>query len=93
MKVVINERHGGFSLSDLALATLRGMGIEYDIEAMVDPKFRAHPWLVETVERLGAAAAGEHATLKIVEIPEGIAWYIDDFAGRETIHEKHREWR
>jgi len=56
------------------------------------PDDRADPLLVKVVEKLGRAASGTHAELKIVEIPEGMQYQIEDYDGMETIHEKHRSW-
>ena len=49
--------------------------------------------LVEVVEKLGSAANGSHASLKIVEIPENVEWEIDEYDGMEHVAEKHRTWR
>lgn len=56
------------------------------------PEDRADPDLVAVVEELGEEAAGEHAELKIVEIPDGVEWEIDEYDGREHIAEKHQTW-
>jgi hypothetical protein len=50
------------------------------------------PRLVAVIEELGAAANGEHADLKVVEIPAGVHWEIDEYDGREHIAERHRTW-
>lgn len=57
------------------------------------PEDRADPHLVSVVEELGEAANGAHAKLKVVEIPDGVAWEIEDYGGKESVHEKHRSWR
>jgi hypothetical protein len=44
------------------------------------------------VETLGSAANGWAAELKVVEIPDGIEWYVDDYDGLEVVNEKHRSW-
>lgn len=54
---------------------------------------RADPRLVEIVERLGEKANGSHAKLRVVEIPDGIEWSINDYDGQESVQEEHREWR
>lgn len=83
MKVVINTCYGGFNLSDKAMDIL---GIyPWDIE-------RNDPNLVKVVESLGEEANGQFSRLKVVEIPDDIEWFIDDYDGVETIHEKHRIW-
>jgi len=58
----------------------------YDIE-------RNDPALITTVRRLGKNAAGEFAKLKIVEVPAGVEWYVEEYDGQEWVAEKHRTWR
>ena len=53
---------------------------------------RNDPALVEVVEKLGEAAYGFAASLKIVEIPEDVDWCIEENDGREWVSEKHRTW-
>jgi hypothetical protein len=53
---------------------------------------RNDPVLVEVVEKLGEAAYGFAANLKIVEIPEDVDWYVEENDGREWVAEKHRTW-
>jgi hypothetical protein len=53
---------------------------------------RRDPKLVQVVEELGAAASGSCAKLKVVEVPDGVEWEIDEYDGREAIHEVHRSW-
>jgi hypothetical protein len=55
---------------------------------------RDDPVLVETVETLGPEKAGNRfSTLKVVEIPENVDWYIEEYDGWEHIAERHRTWR
>lgn len=56
------------------------------------PKSRTDKLIVECVEALGREANGACAHLKVVEIPDGIVWEIDEYDGFETIHEQHRTW-
>ena len=51
------------------------------------------PALVQAVEELGAEASGRCADLAIVEIPDGVAWQIEEYHGYEHVAEKHRTWR
>lgn len=53
---------------------------------------RDDPALVAAVEELGDAANGDHAELRVVEIPDGTAWQIEDYDGMESIAESHRTW-
>lgn len=48
--------------------------------------------LVQAVEELGENANGDHAQLKVVEIPAGVEWEIDEYDGLEWVAEKHRRW-
>lgn len=90
MKVVINVCFGGFSLSDIAIIELRKRR-----GACVEPYYdlpRDNPTLVAVVEALGEQANGKYAELKVVEVPDDVEWFIDEYDGVETIHEKHRTW-
>ena len=42
---------------------------------------------------LGELANGPNAELKVVEIPDGIDWTIEEYDGVEWIAEVHRTWR
>lgn len=53
---------------------------------------RSDPDLVAVVEELGEAANGRHAELKVVEIPDGIEYGIEEYDGIEWVAEKHRTW-
>jgi hypothetical protein len=53
---------------------------------------RNDPVLIQVVEEMGEKASGWSAQLKIVEIPDGLDWEIDEYDGIESIHEKHRSW-
>jgi len=90
IKVVINNCHGGFGLSDAALN-------EYKIrKGVTDPNFyyydipRDCSVLVEMVER--GDADGDYSELKVVEIPDGVNWYIEEYDGLEHVAERHRTW-
>jgi hypothetical protein len=92
-KIVINKCHGGFGLTDAAmfryaeikkiedLATIH----IYDID-------RADPVLIQVIEELGEEAEDRYADLKIVEIPEDVDWYIEEYDGLEHVAERHRTW-
>lgn len=87
MKIVINVCFGGFGLSAQALhrhAELTGQYL-WDIN-------RSDPALVQVVEELGSKSWGDHAELKVVEIPDGVRWRIEEYDGNEHIAEAHRTW-
>ena len=97
MKVVINTRYGGFGLSDAAHQKLIEWGIPAGWltgKAGDDWDFRKrdHPLLVRVVEEMGAAADGVLAILKVVEVPDGVEYEIEECNGVEHVAEKHRTW-
>jgi len=53
---------------------------------------RDDPLLIQIIEELGEAANGFFAELKIVEIPAGVLWDIEEYDGVEHIAEQHRTW-
>lgn len=53
---------------------------------------RSDPDLVAVVEEMGIDANGEHAYLKVVEIPDDIEWTIHEYDGMEWVAEAHRTW-
>ena len=48
--------------------------------------------MVEVVEELGDKASGFYGKLKVVEIPDGLSYVIDDYDGIETLHEDVPIW-
>ena len=82
MKVVINKCYGGFELSKLAqerFAELTGQHLpDFEIE-------RDDPALVQVVEELGKAASGNFAQLKVVTLPDGTEWEIQEYDGVEWL--------
>lgn len=91
MKVVINTCYGGFGLSDEAMQEYKNRkGITEDIyQGDIE---RNDPDLVRIVEKMGDAAAGSFAELKVVDIPDDVDWEIEEYDGREWIAETHRTW-
>jgi hypothetical protein len=54
---------------------------------------RDDPYLVRVVQDMGGeAAGGAMAVLKVVEIPAGVQWFIQEYDGKEWIAERHRIW-
>lgn len=100
IKIVINTRYGGFGISDLAVEKYMER-TQIDLDSRDGPHWmdraycldRDDPHLVAIVEELGALANGPHARLKIVEIPDGTKWQIEENDGKEWISEVHKIWR
>lgn len=89
MKVVINTCFGGFSVSRKAMEQ---MGFKWDGYGYPEIE-RTDPRLVAVVEELGKKASGPTAELRVVEIPDGIEYEIEEYDGYEHIAEVHRTWR
>lgn len=92
MKVVINTCYGGFGLSDMAMeeyCSRKGLNKD-EIGSWDIP--RDDPILIEIVERMGRDADGDFSQLKVLDIPDGVDWYIDDYDGAEWVAERHRTW-
>lgn len=53
---------------------------------------RSDPDLVKVVEELGEEANGPYSKLKVIEVPEGVKWHIDEYDGIEHVAEDHRVW-
>lgn len=78
MKLVINRCHGGFGLSDAALAFIGCSEDEqYDLARNDDRLIRA-------VETLGKEANASYSDLKVVEFAEP-HWEIDEYDGLERV--------
>jgi len=101
MKIAINNCFGGFSVSKKVYDELgikwEGYGYlnndSFGIESDNYNAYRQHPVLIEAIEKVGEEkASGGLASIKIVEVPDGIEWELDDYDGIETVHEQHRSW-
>lgn len=64
----------------------------YEINLDARPENRSDANLIKVVEELGKEANGDCAQLKVVEIPDDIDYFIEEYDGLEWISEKHRTW-
>ena len=107
MKIVINRCFGGFGLSSRAHALIaKRKGWQHACDDWDKDYWYSSPGkavyesylkrddsdLVAVVEELGIDADGRYAELKIVDVPDGVDWYISEYDGLEEIHERHRSW-
>jgi len=53
---------------------------------------RNDPEMVQVVKEMGDKANGRFAELKIVDIPDDVRWYVEEYDGMESVHEEHRSW-
>ena len=72
-------------------AVTRLTGLDYRC-AWFQEDYRDDPLLVQCVEELGDRANGRSSKLKVVEIPDGVNYVIEEYEGYEHIAEKHRTW-
>lgn len=80
----------GQALTHIDQGNVAGEELEgYFRDTSVD---RTDPVLVDVVEEMGEAADGSSAQLTIVEVPDDVDWFIDDYDGQEIIRESHRTW-
>ena len=92
MKIVINSEYGGFGLSDEAMTEYKNRaGIVFD-DFWIWEIPRDCPHLVAMVEEGGTDIGARYSYLKVVEIPDGVDWQIEEYDGKEWIAEKHRTW-
>lgn len=89
MKVVINKCYGGFSLSEVAETRYKNE-TGNDVPYWEIPRDDAT--LVSIVEELGEDSWGSFAELKIIEIPDGLEWVIEEYDGDEWVSEQRRTW-
>jgi len=91
-KIVINTCHGGFGLSAKAESKYRELaGItDPDFHSQLIPRDDAH--LIAVVELMGHKANGGYAELKIVDVPDDVNWYVEEYDGKEWVAERHRTW-
>lgn len=81
IKVVYNNCHGGFNLSEKAIAMLSELGIQFEGEIE-----RHNTDLVKVVETLGDEANSCYSALAIKEI-KGTQYIIREYDGLETVVE------
>jgi hypothetical protein len=91
--IVINNCYGGFTLSEAAEAQYKEMTGITDKDWYSRDVARDDPYLVKIVRDMGEKANGSHAELRIVEVPAGVEWDIEEYDGNEWVAEKHRTWR
>ena len=53
---------------------------------------RNNPLLVQIVEEMGEQANGMYAKLKVVEVPDGVEWQIEEYDGLEHVAAIHEIW-
>jgi hypothetical protein len=91
-KIVINACHGGFGLSAAAESKYK------ELAGITDPIFysrsipRDDAHLIAVVELMGTDADNRFSELKIVDVPDDVNWYVEEYDGKEWVAERHRTW-
>ena len=91
-KIVINRCHGGFGLSTEAESKYK------ELAGITDPIFysrsipRDDAHLIAVVELMGSEVDNKYSEQKIVEIPDDVNWYVEEYDGKEWVAERHRTW-
>ena len=91
-KVVINTCHGGFGISAAAESKYRELaGItDPDFHSLYIPRDDEH--LIAVVELMSEEANNRFSELKIVEVPDDVNWYVEEYDGQEWVAERHQIW-
>lgn len=53
---------------------------------------RVNEDLIDCVEEIGGRKSAHKGKFKVVEIPDGIKFYVEKEGTKEAIHEEHRVW-
>ncbi len=57
-----------------------------------DDKLRIDKDFIKVVKKLKKKVNTSVSDIKIIKIPDGIDWEIDNYGGVESIHKEHRSW-
>ncbi len=91
-KVIFDRTLSGASFPDSnidLLQEIRSLGRYWDVNWTGE---RDDPMVIRVVEELGEKANGKHAKLKVVEIPDGTKYTVEEYDGNEHIAEAHETW-
>lgn len=90
MKILINNKYGGFGFSEQFIR---------ELEKRTGKKFntfkceRTDLDVIELFEEWGTRkSSGGYASLKLIEIPDDVDWVIEQYDGVEWVAEVHRTW-
>ena len=64
-----------------------------DYSLYLDDEQRSDALPIQCFAALGARASGDCCELKVVEVPDDVAWTIEEYDGLEWVAERHRVWR
>lgn len=79
-----------FNSSSHAITRFHDGKVIYDAHRDYDN--RSCPELLKVIKAMGKDANGQYAELRIVEIPDGRKFEINDYDGVESVHAVHEVW-
>lgn len=88
MKIIINKGQGVFDFSEEAISRIKEAGLD----GIEEHELRVHPKVIEIVQELGDKANTSFSKLSVIEIPDNIECFIQDYEGMEWVVEAHRTW-
>ena len=92
-KIVINRCFGGFGLSSRAHALIaKRKGWQHACDDYDHDYWYSSLGNAVYESDLKRDADGDHAELKIVDVPDNVDWFIHEYDGIEEVHECHRSW-
>ena len=102
MKITKREDKTGNLINENAeiIDNTNGFSIEFDFiddytinDDEYFPGIRSDPRLIEMIEKFSDGASGEGSDIKVVDIPDGVHFYIKGRGEHaEYVSEKHRIW-
>ena len=93
------QRYG--ELAGLNLISKEGglFGLTWYLNSVDDKNYfsvydipRDDPNLIQVVEEMDELSWGPYSELAIIEIPDDVAWTIEEYDGNEHVAECHRTW-
>ena len=81
-KIVYSACYGGFGLSEKAFERYKELGGTVDYDRDIP---RNDPILVQVVEELGEKASNAFSNLRMIALPAGTKYRIDEYDGFETV--------
>lgn len=93
MKIVINTQYGGFCVKDCMKKHFPELRWEFEGQISWNrshESLRTSQIIIDAIE--SGQDVGDNCKLKVVEIPDGIEYTIEEYDGVEWIAEKHRTW-
>lgn len=90
--VPFEKRDSGYSTGSTYYVAGHLGHVDHELSEYQYIQNRSDSDLIAVIEQLGEEANGWAADLAVVDIPEDVKWYIDEYDGIEHVAEIHRTW-